>query len=69
MTAAIRFSAVTVNCRNANDLATFYAEITGGRITVTTDAWASWRPAAGSISKPFPTTPRRPGPIRRGDGA
>jgi catechol 2,3-dioxygenase-like lactoylglutathione lyase family enzyme len=44
MSTAIRFSSVTVACPDPAELASFYAEITGGEVTfVHNEEWASMR--------------------------
>ena len=40
MSDSIKFGGVTLDCPNAGELATFYAEITGGEVTVPGDSWA-----------------------------
>jgi hypothetical protein len=37
---SIKFGGVTLDCPNAGELATFYAEITGGEVTVPGNSWA-----------------------------
>jgi hypothetical protein len=37
---SIKFGGVTLDCPNAGELAAFYAEITGGTVTVPGDSWA-----------------------------
>lgn len=55
MTDSIRFGSVAVECPDARTLATFYAEITGGRISFSDDAWATIRCPGGRID--FQTAP------------
>ena len=40
MSDSIKFGGVTLDCPNAGELAAFYAEITGGQVTVPGDSWA-----------------------------
>ena len=40
MSDSIKFGGVTLDCPHAGELAAFYAEITGGTITIPGDAWA-----------------------------
>jgi catechol-2,3-dioxygenase len=37
---SIKFGGVTLDCPHAGELATFYAEITGGKVTLADDSWA-----------------------------
>jgi Glyoxalase-like domain len=37
---SIKFGGVTLDCPHAGELAAFYAEITGGKVTVPGDSWA-----------------------------
>src|SRR5215472_3104371 len=37
---SIKFGGVTLDCPHAGELAAFYAEITGGEVTVPGDSWA-----------------------------
>jgi catechol 2,3-dioxygenase-like lactoylglutathione lyase family enzyme len=52
---SIRLSSVTVNCPDAAELAAFYADITGGRITFANSAWATLDGPGGRID--FQTVP------------
>jgi catechol 2,3-dioxygenase-like lactoylglutathione lyase family enzyme len=52
---SIRLSSVTVNCPDAAELAAFYADITGGRITFTNPDWAVVNSPGGRID--FQTVP------------
>jgi catechol-2,3-dioxygenase len=40
MSDSIKFGGVTLDCPDAGELATFYAEITGGEVTVSGTSWA-----------------------------
>ena len=40
MSDSIKFGGVTLDCPDAGELAAFYAEITGGEVTVPGDSWA-----------------------------
>jgi hypothetical protein len=40
MSNSIKFGGVTLDCPHAGELAAFYAEITGGTITIPGDSWA-----------------------------
>lgn len=65
MSDAIRLSSVAVNCPDATQLATFYAEITGGEVTFAHPAWATVNGPGGRID--FQTVedysrPEWPGP-------
>ena len=55
MSDLIKLSAVTLDCPNARELASFYAEITGGQVTAENDAWASVNGPGGRID--FQTVP------------
>jgi hypothetical protein len=55
MSDSIRFCSVALDCPDAGQLAAFYAEITGGRITFLHDAWATVRSPGGRID--FQTAP------------
>jgi catechol 2,3-dioxygenase-like lactoylglutathione lyase family enzyme len=46
---SIRLSSVTVNCPDAAELAAFYADITGGRITFSNPDWAVVNSPGGRI--------------------
>jgi catechol-2,3-dioxygenase len=61
----IRLSSVTLDCPSARELAAFYAEITGGRVTAENDAWASIDGPGGRIdfqTVPLYTPPTWPDP-------
>lgn len=61
----IRLSSVTVNCPDADQLATFYAEITGGEVTYSHPAWATVVCPGGRIdfqTVPDYVPPEWPGP-------
>ena len=40
MSDSIKFGSVALDCPHAGKLAAFYAEITGGEVTVLSDSWA-----------------------------
>ncbi len=40
MSDSIKFGGVTLDCPDVGELAAFYAEITGGEVTVLSDHWA-----------------------------
>ena len=40
MSDSIKFGGVTLDCPHVGELAAFYAEITGGEVTVLSDHWA-----------------------------
>ena len=40
MSDSIKFGGVTLDCPNTGELAAFYAEITGGEVTVPGESWA-----------------------------
>ena len=40
MSDSIKFGGVTLDCPHVGELAAFYAEITGGEVTVLRDHWA-----------------------------
>ena len=64
---SIRLSAVTLDCPDAGALATFYAEITGGTVTVQDEGWACVATSGGRIylqTVPGHTAPTWPtGPV------
>ena len=45
----IRLSSITLNCANAEALADFYADITGGKVTFCRGGWATVATAGGRI--------------------
>jgi hypothetical protein len=49
MSDSITFGSVALDCPNAGELAAFYAEITGGKITFRDDSWATVRCPGGRI--------------------
>ena len=55
MSDSIRLSSVTLDCPNAGQLAAFYADITGGKVTFLNDAWATVDSPGGRIE--FQTAP------------
>jgi catechol 2,3-dioxygenase-like lactoylglutathione lyase family enzyme len=55
MSDSIKLSSVTLECPNAGDLAAFYADITGGKVTFLNDAWATVNGPGGRIE--FQTAP------------
>jgi hypothetical protein len=55
MSDSIKLSSVTLDCPNAGDLAAFYADITGGKVTFLNDAWATVNGPGGRIE--FQTAP------------
>jgi hypothetical protein len=55
MSDSIRLSSVTLDCPNAGNLAAFYADITGGKVTFVHDAWATVNGPGGRID--FQTVP------------
>jgi uncharacterized glyoxalase superfamily protein PhnB len=55
MSDSIKLSSVTLDCPNAGDLAAFYADITGGKVTFLNDAWATVNSPGGRIE--FQTAP------------
>ena len=65
MSDLIKFGSVALDCADAGELAAFYAEATGGKITFRDDPWVTVRCPGGALtSGPHPATGRRPGPIR-----
>ena len=55
MSDSIRLSSVALDCPDASELAAFYADITGGRVVVQGDAWATVDGPGGRID--FQTVP------------
>lgn len=55
MSDSIKLSSVAINCPNAGNLAAFYAEITGGKVTFRHEAWATVNGPGGRID--FQTVP------------
>ena len=55
MSDAIKRSSVALDCPDARELAAFYAEITGGRVVLADDAWATVDGPGGRID--FQTVP------------
>jgi hypothetical protein len=55
MSDSIKLSSVTLDCPNAGNLATFYADITGGKVTFLLEAWATVNGPGGRID--FQTAP------------
>ena len=49
MSDSIKFSSVAVNCPDANRLASFYAQITGGSVRYSHTAWATMVGPGGRI--------------------
>jgi hypothetical protein len=49
MSDSIRLSSVALDCPDAGELAAFYADITGGRVVVAGDAWATVDGPGGRI--------------------
>ncbi len=65
MSDSIKLSSVTLDCPNAGDLAAFYADITGGKVTFLNDAWATVNGPGGRIecqTAPGYTPPTWPDP-------
>ena len=60
MSDSIKLSSVTLDCPNAGNLAAFYADITGGKVTFLNDAWATVNGPGGRIE--FQTAPRYTAP-------
>jgi len=48
MSDSINFGGVTLDCPNAGELAAFYAQITGGEVTVPGESWAMVTCPSGS---------------------
>lgn len=46
---SIKLGSVAVNCPDATELASFYAEITGGSVTYSRPAWATMVGPGGRI--------------------
>ena len=64
MSDLIKFGSVALDRADAGELAAFYAETTGGKITFRDDPWVTVRcPGGGLTSGPHPDTGRRRGPI------
>jgi catechol 2,3-dioxygenase-like lactoylglutathione lyase family enzyme len=55
MSDSIKLSSVTLDCPDAEKLAAFYADITGGKVTFLNDAWATVDGPGGRID--FQTAP------------
>ena len=55
MSDSIRLSSVAINCPDPTALARFYAEITGGDVVMSNDAWATVDGPGGRID--FQTVP------------
>jgi Glyoxalase-like domain len=55
MSDSIKLSSVTLDCPNAGNLAAFYADITGGKVTFLLEAWATVNGPGGRID--FQTAP------------
>lgn len=55
MSDSIRLGTVTLECPNAGNLAAFYSEIAGGRITFLHESWATVRFPEGRLD--FQTSP------------
>ena len=49
MSDSIRLSSVAINCPDPTSLARFYAEITGGAVVLSNDAWATVDGPGGRI--------------------
>jgi hypothetical protein len=49
MSDSIRLSSVALDCPDARELAAFYADITGGRVVVAGDGWATVDGPGGRI--------------------
>jgi len=63
MSDSIKLCAVTLECPDAGELAAFYAEMTGGKVTFLHDCWATVKGPGGRIDfQPAPgyTPPTRP---------
>ena len=67
MSDSIRLGSVTVNCPDAAELAAFYADITGGRITFTNPDWAVVSSPGGRID--FQTVPDHTPPTWPGNAS
>ena len=55
MSDSIKLSSVALDCPNAGELATFYADITGGEVVFVNEAWATVNGPGGRID--FQTVP------------
>jgi catechol 2,3-dioxygenase-like lactoylglutathione lyase family enzyme len=55
MSDSIRLSSVALDCPDAGELAAFYAEITGGKVTYLDEVWATVKGPGGRID--FQTAP------------
>ena len=55
MSDSIKLSSVTLDCPNAGQLAAFYADITGGKVTFRHELWATVNSPGGRID--FQTVP------------
>lgn len=55
MSDSIKLSSVALDCPNAGELAAFYADITGGKVTFQDEAWATVDGPGGRID--FQTVP------------
>jgi hypothetical protein len=55
MSDSIKLSSVTLDCPDAGNLAAFYADITGGKVTFLHEAWATVNGPGGRID--FQTAP------------
>ena len=55
MSDSIKLCSVTLECPDAGDLAAFYAEITGGKVTFIDESWATIKGPGGRID--FQTAP------------
>jgi hypothetical protein len=53
MSDSIKLSSVTLDCPNAGDLAAFYADITGGKVTFLHEAWATVNSPGERIDSTF----------------
>lgn len=49
MSDSIKLSSVTLDCPDAGNLAAFYADITGGKVTFLNDVWATVNGPGGRI--------------------
>lgn len=56
MSDSIKLCLVTLECPNAGELAAFYAQITGGKVTFLHESWATIKGPGGRID--FQTAPR-----------
>jgi catechol-2,3-dioxygenase len=55
MSDSIKLSSVAINCPDAGNLAAFYADITGGKVTFLDETWATVKGPGGRID--FQTVP------------